>query len=136
MEQGKDKVYAYFWITDFDCDFSEISRLLDLQPSRAGNKGEKVRTGTREHGFWELHSPLPRSDLLIDRHLGTLLGMIEPRREILGRLRNLGYTVGVNCVGYFTGNPGFHLSADLITRCASLSLSLDFDLYCLADNES
>lgn len=136
MEQRGDKVYAYFWITDFDYNFSEITRLMGIKPTKAGNKGEVVWKRVREHGFWDLYSPLPQNNLFIDRHIVALLEIIEPKKEILAHLRNQGCTMGINCVGYFMSNPGFHLPADLISRCASLGLSLDFDLYCLDSEES
>ena len=43
--------------------------------------------------------------------------------------------MGVNCVADFAGNPGFHLPADLISRCANLGLSLDFDLYWVEEED-
>jgi hypothetical protein len=140
-EEIVEQVYAYLWIADFDCDFSEITRLMGLEPTEAWNKGDVVvwkREGVvKERAWkfssWALYSPLPRNNLLLDHHITALLGIIEPRKEVLTYMRSQGWTIGVNCVGEFTANPGAHLSAELISRCASLSLSVDFDFYCLTD---
>jgi Domain of unknown function (DUF4279) len=133
-----EEAYAYFWIEGFDCDISEITRVVGLEPTEAWNRGQAVAAqggqGAKERVWkfssWALYSPLPREVLVIDDHITALVDIVEPRRQPLNTLRSQGIKMGINCVGRILGNPGFHLAAPLIARCAGLGLSLDFDLYC------
>jgi len=136
-----EKANAYFWIENFGFDHSEITRLLGLEPTSAWNKGDVVvwkkgdatKERARTFSTWAVHSPLPASDLLLDHHIEALLEMVEPREEVLTQLRRQGCEMGMNCVGEFVSNPGFHLAREIISRCASLGLSIDIDFYCLTD---
>lgn len=128
--------YAYFFVHGFDCPVQQISELLQLKPSSTWLKSEAGIAGRRrQFSNWELHSPLPRTEVFQDSHLKSLLEILESRREkVLQAISR--YECGLQCVGYYTNeNPGFHMEAGLVSRIAAFGLSVDFDLYCLCDHE-
>ena len=124
--------YAYFWVSDFDCEPEEISSILGLQPTRILKKGALISeksTKRRNFNSWEYNSILPRTEVFQDSHIKNILEVIYQKKHEILKL-GTEYEVGINCVGYYSNvNPGFHISAELITQCAELNLSIDFDLY-------
>ena len=131
--------YAYFYVFDFEGEASEISRKLELEPTETWLKGDAwLPNKPRPHSNWEIHSPVDRSEIFLDTHIKAVLDIIEPKRLKIFELREQGGDIGINCVGYYySEHPGFHLSAELLSRLAAFSLDVDFDLYCLSaeDNE-
>jgi hypothetical protein len=128
--------YAYFYVTDFECDATEISKQLQLVPTETRHKGDTINAHRKRlRNDWHLHSPLPRTENAQDRHLAALLELLESKREQVLKV-SATYDCGISCVGYYTDeNPGFHLDPDLISRLASFGLSVDFDLYCYHDEK-
>ena len=135
------ETYAYLWIEGFQCDPSEITALMHLDPSETRKAGDLIqgrfeRTGQKHYwpkSSWKFRSSLPLDETFQHSHIENILDVIELRSEVL---RDLQVTcdTGINCVGYYWNtNPGFHLTVDLIRRCASLCLSVDFDLYNLPE---
>jgi hypothetical protein len=128
--------YAYFFVRGFSGDPEQVSARLALTPDRVWRQGDAGAAGKpKPFSNWELYSPLPRAEVYQDAHLLALLEILEGQRarvlEVIAQ-----YTCGLQCVGYYTGeNPGFHMDAALISRIASLGLSVDFDLYCSCDCE-
>lgn len=129
--EEKYETYAYFWVSDFECESSEISKALKLLPSEVHLKGEPLSNNrVRKRSFWELHSTLPRTEIYQDEHISNLIDVLMPRKKEIVNL-HLKYSLGINCVGYYTKvNPGFNFSAELIKSCAQLGIGVDFDLYC------
>jgi len=130
------ETYAYFFVRDFDCDHTEISNRLGFQPTEAKNSNEALPSGrSRKTSIWHLESPLPRDTVFVSEHLEALLPLLEVHAERIAKV-NAEFTTGLQCVGYYCGeHPGFHLSAELIQRVSALGLSIDFDLYCLEEDD-
>ena len=131
--------YAYFYVSDFEGDASEITRKLELEPTETWHKGDAwLPVKTRPFSRWKLHSPIDRSEIFLDAHIEAVLDLIELKRAQILELQTQGCTIGINCVGsYYDAHPGFGLSANLLSRLAAFSFDVDFDLYCLCadDNE-
>ena len=131
------KTYAYFYISGFEVEPSEISRKLELSPTKTWLKGDEwLPNKSRENNNWEIHSSIDSSEMFLDKHIESVLDIIEPKRSQIFLLQKQGCDIGINCVGYYYGeNSGFHLSATLLSRLAAFSMDIDFDLYCLLENE-
>ena len=129
MEEKYD-TYAYFYVADFECEPDEITHQMGITPTEVTLKGQLLKNGnTRKRSFWKFHSSLPRSEPYQDEHLSNLLPKLLPKKSVIDKLGEQ-YKVGINCVGFYTNtNSGFHLSAELISACAKLGVSVDFDLY-------
>lgn len=79
---------------------AEVSRLLDLAPSRASEAGERVgrRSGAvRRVSVWSLSSDLPADSELAD-HLHRLLDRLEPKADALWQLADQGYVADWFCL--------------------------------------
>ena len=133
MSETRD-TYAYFFVRDFDCDFSHITTLIGMAPTEAYNRGELLPCGrARKINTWKIHSPLPKETEIISEHIETLLPVIEAKSKSICKLAGE-FHIGLQCVGRYTNaHPGFHISTDTIQRVARLGLSIDFDLYCFCD---
>ena len=97
MEERRD-IYAYFWIEGFDCAPEEISKRLGIAPSKVHLKGEPLAGNrVRETNSWEVLSPLPRGEGVLDSYVEALLGLLEP---CAGAIRSIAKEceVGINCV--------------------------------------
>lgn len=128
------ETYAYFFVCDFEENPSEITDKLEIQPTKTWMKGDIGLTNKlREFNNWEVHSPLERSEIFLNKHIEAVLDIIEPKQVLILKFRENGWHIGINCVGYYSDeHPGFHLSSNIISRLAKLSLDVDFDLYCLS----
>ena len=133
-----DETRLYLSVGGFGADPAVVSDLVDLKPTFAGVAGEPLPNRPsmrRRHERWEFASPLAPSEPVAE-HLAALLPILEKRaakvQEVLARFDAL-----LQCVIYVREgcNPGFDLPNDLIARVGSLGLSLDFDIYCLADGD-
>lgn len=124
------ETYAYFWISDFDCAPTEITKEIGLEPTCVVLKGEPLSNGrSRNRSFWEFHSSLPRTEEFQDAHLSNLMVELLPRVQSIKAI-GLRYASGINCVGYYKNvNFGFHMNAELMQQCAQLGVDVDFDLY-------
>lgn len=128
--------YCYFYVEGFACDPEEITRQLGITPTEFRRKGDAGRNGLPiKQSRWRVDDDSSRRDHFFESHLESLLPKIEPSAVAIRRLRDQ-CTVGVNCVGYFEGcNPGFEISATLLSRLAALNLTLGFDLYTFPETE-
>ena len=129
------ETYAYFYVSGFEFDYLEITKKLEINPTKAWNKGEEwLPTKERKFSSWEIHSSLSRSEIFLNTHIESVLDIIEPKVLEILELKNQGCDLGINCVGYYrNAHPGFNLSAKIISRPALFSIDIDFDLYCLCD---
>lgn len=123
---------AYFWIAGDVLPHSEISSLLGLSPTRHWNQGDQGKyIQEQKQAFWIYDSPVLSQEIFLDRHIAALMDIFGPKAKLLSKLQE-SFEVGIQCIGYYTeANPGFHLNSELIAKVASLSVALDFDLYCL-----
>ena len=131
-DNSRYETYAYFYVCGFEGNASVITRKIEVEPTRIWHKGDTcLPNKTRTYSNWEIHSPLERSEIFMDAHLEAVLDIIEPKVTQILELQAQGCDIGINCVGYYTdANPGFHLSAKLLSRLAAFSFDVDFDLYC------
>jgi hypothetical protein len=129
--------YAYFWVGEFEGSPEAVTAVLGLEPTETWKKGDPwLENRPRQSSRWRLMSPLPRTEMFMDKHLEALLSILEPKTAAI-RVLQTEHEIGINCVGYFYGeNPGFHLSRGLIARLHALSLDIDFDLYCCGEKDS
>ena len=129
--------YAYFFVSDFDCNHREVTRQLGFEPTSAHNRNDPLPSGrTRRRGSWHVVSPLSRETVILSDHVEALLPILEAHAESVAKIANQ-FKVGIQCVGYYTdAHPGFHFTAETISRVAALNLSIDFDLYCFCACET
>jgi hypothetical protein len=78
---------------------------------------------------WSSQPPIPAGEEQPDHYVLAVLDHIASRPpELAEFLRR--HDSGINVVGEFRRmNGGFHMSPELVARCADLGVWLDFDLY-------
>jgi hypothetical protein len=117
-------------------DPSALTSVIGREPDEFLAKGSIVGRATvaRKRSIWRITSGLADTDS-IERHLEALLETLE-RYDTGVRRAAAEHDAGINCAAYWrTSQPGFHLSELIVARVAALGLSLDFDMYCLGDDE-
>jgi len=125
-----ESAYAYFCIRATDLPLEEISELMGVTPSESWRRGDAGRWNpSRPDSGWCLHSPLPRTELSLHRHVCAVLELLEPRRAVVQKLSGR-FAAWLVCVGYYTHSaPGLGLTATEVRGLADLGLGLDCDLY-------
>ena len=133
-----DEIHVYLSVSGFEpAPPAEVTALLGLEPTAAWKDGDRVpgRPDARRPGSaWRIQSPPPRTATFEDQ-LQALLEILETRADQV-RAAAKRYHAQISCAGYFASfNPGFGLSAQHVARIAALGLSMDFDLYCLPEED-
>lgn len=111
---------------------------MGLPAERIRLIGERTREGRLiDRNNWSSGPVVPSNEEQPDHHVAAVLQHISSRPPELADLLRC-HDSGINCVGEFRRlNGGFHMSKELVTRCANLGLWLGFDLYnYAADDES
>ena len=132
------KTHAYLAVFDFGDDPRVVSALLGLEPTKAWIKGEHYVTASsnarRTHSRWTLDSGLPQTEPL-ESHLSALLQRLEPKHaEIAEAAQRFPAHIGV-AQYFYEANLQFELEADILRRLGKLGLPINFDQYCLGENE-
>lgn len=123
-------VYAYLSVSDFTCAPEDVTALIGLPARRVRLIGERTREERPiDRNTWSSNPAIPPNEERPDHHVMAVLRHIENQpSELADFLRS--HDSGINCVGEFRRlNGGFHMSKQLVARCANLGLWLDFDLY-------
>jgi hypothetical protein len=110
---------------------SEISAMLEIEPTKAGRKGEPAFTPLRRplgSSVWILESPLA-DHLPLQDHFRWLLDTLEPRRKQLAEITKK-YEADFFC-GFSSANSqgACILDPELLSRLAKLGVEVVLDLY-------
>lgn len=115
-----------------DVDPQKVTRLLDLEPTRAFGKGDSGphRSGVRDEGLW-IHEVLPRGCHWPEAKLAELLALLRARsgwRDVLSLsgVRWAGVTVQLR--GCQERMGGLAFEAALLEDLVGLSLQLDVEV--------
>ena len=81
-DNSRYDTYAYFYVSDFEGDASEITRKLELEPTQTWHKGDVWLRAPRlrPESNWQIHSPIDRSEIFLNPHIEAVLVIIEPKR--------------------------------------------------------
>ena len=124
-------------ITGNDIDPQIVTDSLQLEPTKAWRKGDRVPKSTVEmrHDGWQLTVAHCR-DINLSKHVRTLVQVMMPLREQLERLRTqYGVDAEVSCVIYASDEmPIMHFDVDTIESLALLRCECDIDLMLIDEN--
>jgi hypothetical protein len=117
---------------------SEISRLLNLEPSDSYRKGDIVgRIGRpRPFGAWLLSTEEVVQSRDLRRHLDWLVDHLIDRVDELHHLREHGYRMDVYCKWVSGGQGGPTLSPRNMEGLSALGLKLGIEVYWGGDEEA
>lgn len=124
-----NKNFAYIKFTGTE-DVSVITNVLNLEPSKAWNLGEKRSNGsTYNFSNWSYENADFEKELLDDA-ISEIVSFIESRKTSFSMVPRC-FEFTIQCVGYHEKIiSGFHLSRELIERLYKVGAAIDFDLYC------
>ena len=129
-----DKTSASLRFTGDILDLDSVSRLLSCVPTRVHRKGETLRGGRTRHlpSVWLLNSPTATRQTL-EEQIAWLLDRVTSDLGVWEKLTAMS-TGDVFCGLHLTAwNQGFSLSPGLMQRLAERHLTLEFDIYCDAE---
>ena len=123
---------AYFYVLNFDCDHSEITKQLGFSPTEARNRegpSAPECISMWRHTVFAADSPEDAasvSQLLsqptpISSCLATLIDTLESHADSIATVGTK-YQVGIHCSGEF----GVALTVELLNRLASIGVRFDF----------
>lgn len=123
-------VYAYLTISGFSCEPEAVTAFVGLPAERVMLVGDRTRGGRLiTESIWSSKPAVPPGEEQPGHYVSAILDHIAAQpAELADFLRR--HDSGIHCVGEFRRiNGGFHMPRELVARCASLGLWLDFDLY-------
>ncbi|SCC63871.1 protein of unknown function [Chitinophaga costaii] len=139
-ENKKTETKVYLKIHDFDCSIEEITALIGIEPSKAGQKGDLLPKRNielhRKFSSWVLESGVD-IHASVDEHVDALINTITPRIKILKNLIAT-YNGELTIVVYTHSeyNIGMYIDKVKLGILLDLGVSLDIDIYFLNDTES
>jgi hypothetical protein len=130
--------HVYFGVFGFGDDPSVVTAIMGMAPSKAWIKGEPYASPSpgarRTHSRWALESGRHEAEP-VEAHLVALLERLEPKVEEIRRVSQR-FDVQIGVAQYFHEvNPQFRIEADILRRLAALGVPLNFDQYCLGEDE-
>lgn len=122
----KDEIRLGLMISDFECTPEDITRLLELEPTRSSALRTKTRVPT-----WRKDSPVDKVGSTVEAQWRGLQPLLLP---LTARLKTLPANVYLYLrVTSYDYHSGAYFSPDLIAFAAEINAALDIDLYCLEE---
>ena len=109
-----------------------MTAIVGRRPTNFEPMGQKIGQSSlqRKQSIWRIESGLSETATL-EKHLESLLTLLE-QHEAGIRKALVNSRAGIQCAVYWhTSQPGFHLPPELLSRVAAIGVSLDFDMYCM-----
>ncbi|OIN61225.1 DUF4279 domain-containing protein [Arsenicibacter rosenii] len=125
-----------FKIHDFECPYEVITKTLDLIPTKAWLKGDKVDTISnriRSSSLWQIESDIPKENP-INEHISFMIGILSEKRsaiKLLTEKYECEFTIVSKCKKEIHYNFGAYLDSNALKLIAHLNLSVDIDIYFL-----
>lgn len=139
MGGSPDETIVILYVSSDNLDKNLVSDLLEVQPLKAWNPGEKHSYGKQGYsriakwGQWQIESTRDDSD--IEAKIISLLKNCSSNFSSWKTLTNK-YDVCLTIVGYFNNwNREFFLSKETLKEIQERNISLKFDAYFLGEND-
>ncbi len=115
----------------------EMTVLLNLQPTKSFTKGEIFGKPplTRKANGWFLATKNSLQSRDTRRHLDHIIDSIEPRRDALQKLIELGCEIDICSFWLSVGHGGLKIEHEQMKRLAELKISVWWDLYVSERND-
>lgn len=133
-----DEVHIYLMFYDFEIHPDEISKILNLNPTKTGLKGEEYilsydRKRTYKSNWWEFRKDYEMGEKWVQEFIDEfILEIIEPRKKEISEVMSKG-DGEFSVVPYFysKANPGFFFEKSTIEVLSEANLAINLDIYCL-----
>jgi hypothetical protein len=141
-KQSYESFSVSFRVIGSTLEPSKLTVLFEMDPDIEHKKGDprtgKAKNGKTKHytpfdtGLWSIESKLEKH-VSIQEHIVNLLERIEPKKDVIEKLRNTGFKMDFYC-GYFfsiTSQAGISLTNDILKRISELGIDFGVDLYAI-----
>lgn len=137
MQSRQNQVYAHYTLLG-NFDPQAVTRATGIEPTATWQAGDTYGAAGKlryaEDG-WEVASN-PELSLELEDHIQWVLDRLQPAWSTLCEL-GLRHDASVNAALYaYQYVPAMHLQSDMVRRIAELSADIDFDMYCLIEDEA
>lgn len=131
MTDKPDEIKVSIKVTNFDCNPGQITKILDLKPTKTWLKGDLVHPkaiNTHKENGWMFQLQIS-TDTPFRQQMQTLLDLAIPKKQLFLNLPN-DAEIEINCVVYsIHGRPDISLSSAMIKAVGEINAAIDFDLY-------
>jgi len=131
----KPHITTKFWVEGDELKPDELTRLIGIQPTRSGEKGElspypaaRQRGKMNSTSFWGIE--IERDSLTIEEGIQEILSLIWDRREVVVDYLENKPTVDASVllvVHYSDNPPKYEVSRDSVQKLAALGISFGMD---------
>jgi ribosome recycling factor len=140
LQDEIDTIDIYLVIHDIEFDPDEITKETRLEPYRIYKKGFEYIRGKQKYisdnNMWEIkysHKNVIYSEEAIN---GFIENIIKPNKEYFKKILNTADGRIEFVYNYFkTNNMGIVFDREFVKLLSELNLMVDFDLYCLHEDE-
>ena len=141
MSKYNNMVHIYLSIDNLDFDPNIITENTKLEPNKIYRKGVKYkRVSGKEFisnsNYWDIvyeHNNLPYPDIAINEFIEKI---INPHYEYFKEiLKNAEGTLEFVYYYHYSNNIGIGFEREFVKILSDLNLRVDFDLYCLHEEE-
>lgn len=110
---------------------SDVTKLLDLRPTKSFSKGEAFGKSqlTRKANGWFYSTKGFFQSRDTRRHLDQIIDAIEPRRDAIHALIELGFRIDICNYWVSAGHGGPSIEYEQMRRLAELKISVWWDVY-------
>ena len=142
----KNHIHIYLKLYDFEIHPDEVTKLLNLDPTESGVKGEKFFIGNKKSkiervyssNYWqykETHFTKTKwHQEYVDEFINRIL---KPRIEEIRLITSQGSGELALVPHYYDEwNPGFDFKLDILTTIVDSGLILDMDVYFFSNDEN
>ncbi len=126
--EGKSEIKVKLVIADFECSPEEITKILEINPTKTWLKGEPVLPTARnfhKQNGWVLQSPNNSVNSTVDAQVESLLSIIAPHVDKFATLPKDVY-IELSCVIFTDSDrfPAVGFSYNTIRMLAKISGSM------------
>lgn len=128
---GCSRTYATLCIYHNTSHFSEVTKLLKIEPDRTISRGDNLFSGRKADSsgwFWGTRNKCSSKDLMA--HIDWLLKEIKQRKKEIDELSHSGFEMKIMCFWEsINGNGGPSLDHNIISLLSEYPFDLYFDIY-------
>jgi hypothetical protein len=140
LQDEIDTIDIYLVIHDIEFDPDEITKRTGLQPYRIYKKGFEYIRGKQKYisddNTWEVKYTYKNVIYSEEAINGFIENIIKPNKEYFKEILNKADGRIEFVYNYFkTNNMGILFDKEFIKLLSELNLMVDFDLYCLREDE-
>ncbi len=140
-EQIPTNVFVDFWLTNFSMKHEELSKLLNIVPTRAENIGDERHLKNSKKTIlivkesnWQLESDIGLNKP-IEEHIKHIFNILHPKKEIIKSISQKPTQSSLQILFYKDPywREYFEIDSDIVKELAEMNISISVNIYSLSD---